>query len=45
MAFEELIARGPTGYPSDRALFQIGGSYYREARCLESIPYFQRLGD
>ena len=44
-AFEELIARVPTGYRSDRALFQIGESYYREARYREAIPYYQRLVD
>lgn len=44
--FNILVSRFPTsGFKSDRALFQIGESYYDQAKFREAIPNYQRLVD
>ena len=42
-SFVALLARFPTGYQSDRSLFQIGECYREQGDCLRAIGYYRRL--
>ena len=42
-SFAALLAHFPTGYQSDRSLFQIGECYREQGDCRQAIGYYDRL--